>query len=337
MGPVDHLQGSSNLIQTILEPLYSLDHLDQQSPLQRLVHPVLAKAGLQVWIKRDDLLLLPKDAAFPAFCGNKWRKLKYNLRQARQQGSNLLLTFGGAYSNHIAAVAAAGSLFGFSTVGVIRGEPHEPMNPTLTFAKKAGMRLIYLSRSAFRQKEDPQLLSNWRADLGAFFLVPEGGTNALALRGCRELGQEIVGQLGQAPDYLCVGAGTGGTAAGLIQCAKLASTQVLIFPALKGDFMQGTIRSLCGETAAAAWEIVPDYHFGGYARWNQPLLDTIRSFQALTGVPLDPIYTGKLIHGFLAEAEKGRFPDGACIVLVHTGGLQGIVGFQERFGIDLAN
>jgi len=307
----------------------TFDVLDRESPLQRLVHPVLAEAGVEAWIKRDDQLSLPA-GDMPAFCGNKWRKLNYNLRAAREQGHQRLLTFGGAYSNHIAAVAAAGQLFGFSTVGVVRGEPHHPLNPTLACATSLGMHLHHISRSAFRQKHTPEVQEELEQRFAPYYSLPEGGTNELALRGCEELAREITAQLGKTPDYVCVAAGTGGTAAGLIRGAE-ASTSVLVFPALKGDFMHGEIEQwLTGPTAP--WEVVSDYHFGGYAKWKPELLAFMRAFREETGITLDPIYTGKLLYGILAEAQKKRFPTGCTVVVIHTGGLQGIAGFTQRFG-----
>lgn len=309
--------------------IYTFEELDRQSPLQRLQHPILAQAGVEAWIKRDDQLLLPA-GDLPGFCGNKWRKLAYNLRAAREQGHSRLLTFGGAYSNHIAAVAAAGDLFGFSTVGVIRGEPHQPLNPTLAYASSLGMQLHYISRSAFRQKDTPEVREVLEQAYAPYYLLPEGGTNKLALRGCEELAREITAQLGKTPDYVCVAAGTGGTAAGLIRGAR-ESTHILVFPVLKGDFMHGEIERWLPD-ATAPWSVMSEYHFGGYAKWNPELLAFMRDFRAETGIVLDPVYTGKLLYGVLAEARKKRFPAGSTVVVIHTGGLQGIAGFEQRFG-----
>lgn len=312
---------------------YTLRDLDRSSPLHRLQHPVLAQASIDAWIKRDDQLLLPA-GHMPAFCGNKWRKLKYNLHAAREQGHHCLLTFGGAYSNHIAAVAAAGKLFEFATVGVIRGAEIEPQlsppNPTLTYAEAMGMQLHFLSRSAFRQKNTPEVQEALKRAYAPYYFLPEGGTNALALRGCAELAGEIRDQLGKSPDFVCVAAGTGGTAAGLIRGAS-APTHTLVFPVLKGNFMDGEIKKWLPDIAVP-WSVVPDYHFGGYAKWKAELLDFMQAFRAETGIILDPIYTGKLLYGVLAEAQKKRFPAGSTVVIIHTGGLQGIAGFEERFG-----
>lgn len=315
---------------------YTFADLDRQSPLQRLQHPVLAQAGVDAWIKRDDQLLLPA-GHMPAFCGNKWRKLKYNLRVAREQGYSRLLTFGGAYSNHIAAVAAAGALFGFATVGVIRGEVQTqnlastmPLNPTLTYATSMGMQLHYLSRSAFRQKDAPEVREVLEQAYAPYYLLPEGGTNKLALRGCAELAGEIRDQLGREPDYVCVAAGTGGTAAGLVG-GTVGAMHTLVFPVLKGNFMRGEIERWIPDSHES-WSVVEEYHFGGYAKWTPELLAFMRDFRAATGIVLDPIYTGKLLYGVLAEAQKKRFPAGSTVVVIHTGGRQGIAGFEQRFG-----
>lgn len=312
-------------------PYLPLDVLDQKSPLEKWDDLFFSEVDLDVWIKRDDQLLLPDETSFPAFCGNKWRKLKYNLREARQLGFDRLLTFGGAYSNHIAAVAAAGPLFGFRTIGVIRGEPHYPLNPTLAFAKEQGMSLVYLDRSAFRQKTEPAIIENLLHEYGPAFILPEGGTNERALQGCEELCLELEHQMPAPPDYICVSAGTGGTAAGIIRsCAP--PTRVLVFPALKGDFLRAEIdRWLLPNRFN--WTVISDYHFGGYARWKPELLTFMDTFTETTGVTLDPVYTGKLAYGIWEEARKGHFPAGSRIVMIHTGGLQGRLGFAQRFGL----
>ena len=314
-------------------PSYQLDALNLFSPLEVLEHPKLTAADLQLWVKRDDLLVLPKETDYPAFCGNKWRKLKYNLYHARAGGYEQLLTFGGAYSNHIAAVAAAGTLFGFSTIGIIRGEPAQKHNPTLAFAKKCGMKLHYVNRSIYRQKDEPDIQEQMTRPFGRCYILPEGGTNALALQGCQEIIHEIETQLSDSPTHICVSAGTGGTAAGIIQATHPAC-QILIFPALKGSFMQQEITPWVSESKKS-WKIIEEYHFGGYAKWKPPLIQWMNTFYDETGIKLDPIYTGKLAFGLFSEIEKGSFSPGSRIVMIHTGGLQGRWGFMERYGSEL--
>ncbi|MBC8084980.1 MAG: pyridoxal-phosphate dependent enzyme, partial [Hymenobacter sp.] len=173
--------------------------------LQPLAEPEAARRGIRLLLLRDDL-------AHPALPGNKWRKLKYNLREARHQGHDTLLTFGGAFSNHIAAVATAGRLYGLRTIGLIRGEAMAPLNPTLARATADGMALRYLTRSTYRRKQEPAFLAELLRETGPAYLIPEGGSNALALPGCAELVAELAAQT--SFDYLCVACGTGGTLAG---------------------------------------------------------------------------------------------------------------------------
>ncbi|MEQ8705989.1 MAG: pyridoxal-phosphate dependent enzyme [Phaeodactylibacter sp.] len=299
------------------------------SPLEPIVLPAFEDAVLSVLIKRDDLLRMGPDLAL---CGNKWRKLKYNLAAAQSAGEQQLLTFGGAFSNHIAAVAGAGVAFGFKTTGVIRGEAPQALNPTLRFAKDCGMHLHFVSRSAFRQKDDPHFLAKLQQDFGPFYHLPEGGTNELALEGTREIVKETIQQHPSLQvDYWCVSAGTGGTAAGMILQAAPQS-KVLVFSALKGDFLKHDIEGLTGRQAGTGWDLITDFHFGGYARYRPELIGFLNDFYQKYGIALDPVYTGKLFFGLATLARQGYFPKGSTVVAVHTGGLQGVDGFNERFG-----
>ena len=292
----------------------SLDELDLE---------VLKNKQLRVFIKRDDLL-------HPHISGNKWRKLKYNLIEARQQGQEQLLTFGGAYSNHIAATAAAGQQFGFKTIGVIRGERIEPLNATLSFAERQGMRLKFIDRVTYRRKGEPEFLASLRKMFGTFHHLPEGGTNQLATRGTGEIIKELKAQLPQPISHICVSCGTGGTIAGIINESD-TQTKVLGFPALKGDFFKKEIDDLL-EAPKENWSLILDYHFGGYAKWDKQLIQFINDFRYNHSISLDPIYTGKMMYGIFDLIEKDFFKPGSNITIIHTGGLQGIGGFNERFG-----
>ncbi|NJN10313.1 MAG: 1-aminocyclopropane-1-carboxylate deaminase/D-cysteine desulfhydrase [Richelia sp. RM2_1_2] len=300
---------------------------NQPSPLQLIQDELLVKHGIRLFIKRDDLI-------HPQVSGNKWRKLKYNLQTAQEQQQTRLLTFGGAYSNHIAATAAAGKMFGFETFGVIRGELIKPLNPTLFLAQQQGMRLISVDRQAYRA-EKAELAARLQLELGECYVIPEGGSNALAVKGCAEIVTEVREQLdGKLPDYFCVSCGTGGTAAGLV--TGLARMSVLkVFPALKGDFIKDEINRLIWESVGKKydnWQLISDYDFGGYTKWNHQLINFINDFYEKFRIPIDPIYTGKLFYGVWNEIKKGRFQNGSTIVVIHTGGLQGIAGFNQRFG-----
>ena len=294
-------------------------------PIQPIDDPVLERHKVQLFIKREDLL-------HPHISGNKWRKLKYNLQAAREQGHEVLLTFGGAFSNHIAAVAAAGKEFSLRTIGIIRGEEHLPLNATLTFAKKQDMRLHYMDRSTYKEKEQPEVIQQLREQFGKFYLIPEGGSNALAVQGCAEIVNDIDTS---AYDYLCTACGTGGTLAGLV-AGMNRKKQLLGFPALKGgSFLKTEVDKLTREYNGQLYhnyQLMTDYHFGGYAKWTPELLNFMNIFRDVTGVPLDPIYTGKMLFGIYDLVQKGFFKPGTRLLAIHTGGLQGIQGFKERFG-----
>jgi 1-aminocyclopropane-1-carboxylate deaminase len=296
------------------------------SPLQLLEDPLLSRFGVNLYLKRDDLL-------HPEVSGNKWRKLKYNLQEAASQQKETLLTFGGAYSNHIYATAAAGRLFGFNTVGVIRGEPTFPLNPTLQFAQNYGMRLHFIDRTTYTHKYQWEFLDSLTERFGDFYLVPEGGTNALAVKGCTEIVQEIEaeGTLSHF-DYICCACGTGGTLAGL--AASLAPHQRAIgFSVLKGgDFLTADVKQVLkayrnafeiSAPKSVNYQIMTDYDFGGYAKTSPELIHFIRNFEQRHEVCLDQVYTGKMLAGLYEMIQQGQFRPGTTIIAVHTGGLQG--------------
>ncbi len=281
------------------------------SPLTALDDRRLADAGVRVWLKRDDLI-------HPELPGNKWRKLKYNLAAATGQGHSTLLTFGGAYSNHIRATAAAGHLFGFATIGVIRGEEHLPLNPVLDFATTHGMQLTYLDRATYRAKNDPTVIAGLRERFGEFYLLPEGGSNPAAVRGCAELPAEIDVDF----DLVCCPVGTGGTLAG-IAAGLPPGTGALGFSALKGgQFLAGEVARLQQETYgvnSGNWRIEYGFHFGGYAKRTPELDAFIDDFRQRHGSTLDWVYVAKMMFGIFAMAEQGVFTPGSRIVAVITG------------------
>lgn len=275
-------------------------------------------SGITLAIKREDLI-------HPYISGNKYRKLKYNIVEAKRQNVAKLLTFGGAFSNHIAAVAAVGKQFGFETVGVIRGEElavKVPENPTLQFAVNCGMKLKFVSRESYRQKQEVDFIEELRSEFGNFYVLPEGGTNDLAVKGC----EEMLTQADAAFDYICCAVGTGGTIAGLINSAKPCQ-KVLGFPALKADFLTQEIAKFA---PAGNWDLISDYHFGGYAKVNEQLIGFMNQFYRETSIPLDPVYTGKMVFGVMDLIGKGFFPLGSKVLLIHTGGLQGISGMNRK-------
>lgn len=280
--------------------------------------PIYFPKGISVVIKREDLI-------HPFVSGNKYRKLKYNLRQAKAEKQTTLLTFGGAFSNHIAAVAYAGKENGFETIGVIRGEELATKiesNPTLKFAQECGMQFEFVSREAYRLKTEAFFLKQLEHKFGSFYLVPEGGTNALAIQGC----EEILTEEDAVFDYIGCAIGTGGTISGIIN-STLSHQKVLGFPALKGDFLQEEIRNFVQNEN---WELISDYHFGGYGKVNAELIDYINRFLEETQIPLDPVYTGKMVFGIMDLIEKNYFPENTKILVIHTGGLQGIQGMNLK-------
>ncbi len=272
--------------------------------------------NIDVFMKREDLI-------HPFVSGNKFRKLKYNLLQAKADNHSDLLTFGGAFSNHIAAVAFAGKENGFNTIGIIRGEELSTKiaeNPTLQFAQDCGMQLQFVSRSEYRKKNQAGFLSNLEKQWGRFYLIPEGGTNLLAIKGC----QEIIIPSDIDYDFVCCAVGTGGTISGICN-SVFPNQKVLGFPALKGDFLKEDIRKFA---ATSNWELINDYHFGGYGKANRELISFLNQNYKKTNIPLDPIYTGKMMFGIIDLIQKDYFPEGSKILAIHTGGIQGIAGMN---------
>lgn len=276
--------------------------------------------GRSLSIKREDLL-------HPTVSGNKFRKLKYNLIQARGEGYDTLLTFGGAYSNHIAATAAAGQLEGFKTIGVIRGEELGvnlaktlESNPTLGFAHKCGMKFHFISRQEYREKDELRFRESITKTFNNPFIIPEGGTNDLAIKGCKEILTDDDTDF----DYICCSIGTAGTISGIINSLK-PHQMALGFPALKGGWVADEVRKYAKNEQ---WEIIADYHFGGYAKVNGDLVNFINEFHAMHHVLLDPIYTGKMLYGVSELMKGGYFRENSRILAVHTGGLQGIAGMN---------
>lgn len=280
-----------------------------------------------------DLSVLRLDAMHPWVNGNKWFKLKYNLLEAKQRNFTTLLTFGGAYSNHIFATAAAGNLFGFRTIGMIRGEERLPLNPTLSFAVEQGMQLVYLERHKYRERQTTALQAELQQRFGEVFIIPEGGSNLNGVRGCMEIVNTA------AFDTVCVACGTGTTLAGIVLSLQ-KSQRVIGFPILKdGAFLATEIDSWLRNylasglptphEASASWELIYNYHFGGYAKVNDELLLFSQQFTQEHGIPLDYVYTAKMFYGVIDLLKQGFFGRGDSLLLIHTGGLQGNIGMEK--------
>jgi len=277
----------------------------------------LKNHSVSLFIKREDLL-------HPFVSGNKFRKLKYNIIEASALGCDKLITFGGAFSNHIAAVAYACQEAGLQSIGIIRGEElttkiHE--NPTLYFAQKCGMKFEFVSREEYQNKNTPSMTDWLESKYGRHYLLPEGGTNDLAIKGC----EEILTNDDKKFDYICCSVGTGGTISGIIN-SSFANQKIIGFPALKGDFLKSEISNFAKNNR---WELITDYHFGGYAKVTPDLIEFINRFYKDTKIPLDPVYTGKMVYGVLDLIQQNYFPPGSKILMIHTGGLQGVEGMNQ--------
>lgn len=282
------------------------DQIAQTIPYQQIT-----VKGFEISIKRLDLV-------HSHISGNKFFKLKYNLLAAQQQDYKKLLTFGGAYSNHIAATAYAAQLFGFESLGIIRGEElaSKPLNPTLYTAQQFGMQLQFVTREAYRQKQSSAYLAQLQQDYPDYYVIPEGGTNPLAIQGCTEI---LSDEDRQNYDLICCAVGTGGTITGLIE-ASHSQQQVLGFSALKGDFLSTEVKQL---TRKRNWQITDQYCCGGYAKTTPELLQFIQDFEQRYQIPLEQIYTGKMLLGLTDLIQQGTFPVDHRILVIHSGGLQG--------------
>ncbi len=272
------------------------------SPLVELDDERIAQRDIRLFLKRDDLIN-------PEIPGNKWRKLKYNISAAKAAGASTLLTFGGAYSNHIRATAAAGYYYGFQTIGVIRGEEHRSLNESLTYATSRGMSLVYMDRTTYRQKTSPDVIGMLRERFGDFYLIPEGGSNSAAVRGCVELADEIDIDF----DFLCCACGTGGTLAGMSAGLK-PDQRALGFSALKGgDFLADDVAQLQRDTFGeplSNWSINTEFHFGGFARRTQELNEFIADFSRRHDVTLEWVYVARMMYGIYALTDRRFFPRG---------------------------
>lgn len=285
---------------------------------QQVQLPILSQKRISLHVKREDLI-------HPLISGNKYRKLKYNLIAAKEQGIDTLVTFGGAFSNHIAATAYAGKLNGFSTIGVIRGDELSNKwqeNPTLRLAHEQGMQFYFVSRDGYREKSHPTFIKKLKDQFGPFYMLPEGGTNSLAVKGCEEILTREDTDFG----VVCSSVGTGGTLAGIIN-ASHQKQKVLGFPALKGDYLKEDIRNFANK---GNWDLITEYHFGGYAKLTEELVRFINDFKRETQIPLDPIYTGKMFFGILNMVKNNVFAPNTKLLAIHTGGLQGIAGMNIR-------
>jgi len=301
----------------------NLMNFNETTPLTRLEDSLFETYNIHVYMKREEL-------NHPQIQGNKWHKLKPNLAAAQAQQKTTLLTFGGAYSNHIAATAVAAHAFGFKSIGIIRGEElakyPEKWSHTLKQAAQHGMTFQFITRTAYRQKSTSNALKSLQNSYPNAYIIPEGGSNSLAVQGFKPLMQQLETQ---CPNWthLLSAVGTGATLAGLIKYAPFHDDNprtILGIPALKqGEYLKPHIQAWIDETSAHSWQLLTEYHCGGYAKTSKPLLQKMREFEQTFDIALDPIYTAKMVYGFYDQLKNGRFKPGSKVILLHTGGLQG--------------
>lgn len=283
-------------------------------------HTLIDSPSVHLDLKRLDLV-------HPHISGNKFYKLKYNLIDAKKQGFNSILTFGGAFSNHIAASAYAAHHFQFKSIGIIRGQElaYRPLNATLKTAQHYGMQFEFISRDQYRQKNLPEFLHALQHKYPSAYIIPEGGMNTLAIQGTKEILSDT-DRLNY--DVICCAVGTGGTLAGLIE-ASHQEQYVMGFSALKGDFLHNDVQRHTNKTN---WHILDGYCFGGYAKTSSHLLDFILAFEQKYQIPLEQVYTAKMLYGLLDLIQNSYFAQGTRILALHTGGLQGrshLIGITE--------
>lgn len=286
------------------------------SPIERLSPVSIESKSIELYVKREDLL-------HPTISGNKWRKLKYNLKYAKDSSYETVITFGGAFSNHIYATAAACQAIGLKSVGILRGE-FDANNPTTNFARSCGMDIRYIDRASYRNKEHSPAAKAILSEYSNHFLIPEGGSNDLAQKGIQELSDEI-----NATDFdvILVSAGTGATASGILQGIG-KNKHLWVFSSLKSDYLEDEILQKVDSEKHHQLKFINSYHYGGYGKSPRELINFINDFKAQTNVPLDPIYNGKLMAGFSDLAQKDTLSSRKSYLWIHTGGLQGISAYN---------
>ena len=299
------------------------------SPIQKLQHPLFSQHNLHVFMKRDDLI-------HPVISGNKWRKLLFNIEAAKASGASGVLSFGGAYSNHIHALAYACKINSIPSKAIIRGEPHYANNATLTQAAQWGMELHFVDRVTYRLRYEDSYLASLKEAYPGYYIVPEGGSNALAVKGVSLLMDELKEQA--TFDSLFVPVGSGGTLAGIISGDDEQHQLYGVCVLKQGEYLKDSINALLPVSAKnhSNWKLLTGYHGGGYGKFTTAACQKIQDFSQQTQIPLEPIYSGKMIIALLALIEQGHFPSGHRIMLIHTGGLQGLEGLAEQKRIDLS-
>lgn len=299
------------------------------SPIQQVELGILSEKSVELWVKRDDLI-------HPEVSGNKWRKLKYGFEKAKKEQLSPIISFGGAFSNHLAALAAAGMLFNIPTIGIVRGEDGSQNNPTLKAAKENDMELRFVSRSQYREKDI--LIKELNKEFSNALIIPEGGADVLGVLGCTEILKEVDEHF----DVICAACGTGTTLAGLALSAS-TDQNILGFTAMKqgvqlvdrvDELIDLTIEAGFDRIHTHPYELATAYHFSGFAKMNDELVEFMRNFTKLNGFYLDPVYTAKMFFGLFDMIKRGMFQPNTKILAIHSGGLQGLAGMLHR-GINI--
>ncbi len=282
------------------------------STLQKIETELTKQFNINLFLKRDDLI-------HPEISGNKWRKLKYNIEQAKKENKTIILTFGGAFSNHITATAKACEVFGFKSIGIIRGEKYSPLNKSLQFANDCGMELIYLVRENYKVKNIDSLLKTHDSRL--IYILPDGGANSLAIKGCAEIVSEIEIDF----DYICCACGTGTTIAGIASNLKPYQKAIGIAVLKHSDLKNEINEKFLTHNSEL---IIQNYPFNGYAKTTPELIQFIKDFYHQHQILLDYVYTGKMMFGIFDLIKKKYFPKNSTIIAVHTGGVMNANVFE---------
>jgi 1-aminocyclopropane-1-carboxylate deaminase len=293
------------------------------SSLQSIIHPIFTQHKIAVQVKRDDQI-------HHIISGNKWRKLKYNLRYAKSIGADGVITFGGCFSNHIHACAFACQLQQLPVIGIIRGEERNQDNYTLAWAKHWGMQLSFVDRKTYRLRSEESYLKQLQQQYPNHFIIPEGGSNSLALTGVAEVINEL--KLQSDFDTIITPVGSGGTLAGLIIGDQSQHNLLGIAVLKQKGYLEDEVKALLppGDKDQQNWRIAHQFHRGGYAKFSTQDAEEIRHFSDIVGIDFEPVYSGKMILALLELVKSGYFPAYHRIVLLHTGGLQGLAGMFER-------
>lgn len=296
-----------------------MENWETKIPIQKIKHPLFKKFNTEVFIQREDLV-------HPFISGNKWRKLKYNIQYCLDHKLQGILTFGGAHSNHIAATAYAGKKYGLKTIGLIRGNAPTFTAPTLENAQKWGMELIFLTREVYQKKHLKDFEHLLPKNYTEYLCLPEGGANELGLKGT----QEIIGEKHKSFDAIFCAVGTGNTLSGIIT-SSYAHQKIYGVNTLKGaEGIRSNILQNIGDHPFNNWELLNDYHLGGYAKFHPDIITCMNFFKTACALQLDPIYTAKMMHAFLKLLEKNTFQN-QKVLCIHTGGHQGTAAFFKRY------